>query len=330
MEPTRLTCTLAIDGGPSRRVGPSGLLIGRQDDCDVVALDPSVSRRHALVRLTAQGAELVPLGRTPIAVNGAPQTKPRELADGDAIELPGLRMTVAIHAHRPAAAGAAAFRLERAGGGSFGVVHSPFVLGGDARDDLIVAGWPAHALALHLAQRELFLEVTDGTAYRNGEAITAGALEPLAGGDRLAYGDETFVVAHAPLGNATTAIGTPAGLPTAVHIELLPRGGRVVFAIGGGEHTVFLHDRRLDLLTALVRPPGAYRPGDYIPDDVVGAVVWPRNAGASRTDINVLIRRCRGDLVAAGLAGPRLIERSPAGGATRLALATGARVTFDG
>ena len=45
-------CVLDVRGGPSRRVGPGGVLIGRQSDCDIVAADPSVSRRHALVRLT--------------------------------------------------------------------------------------------------------------------------------------------------------------------------------------------------------------------------------------------------------------------------------------
>ena len=41
---------LVMPDGPSRRVGSSGVLIGRQKDCDIVAVDPSVSRRHALVR----------------------------------------------------------------------------------------------------------------------------------------------------------------------------------------------------------------------------------------------------------------------------------------
>src|SRR5262245_30487897 len=96
MEPTRLRCFLVLPDGPARRVGPSGLLIGRQRDCDIVAADPSVSRRHALVRLTADGAEVVPLGRAPVDVNGAPTTSPRPLADGDHLSLPGLALVVQI------------------------------------------------------------------------------------------------------------------------------------------------------------------------------------------------------------------------------------------
>jgi hypothetical protein len=47
MEPTRLRCMVVVPDGPSRRVGPAGVLIGRQRDCDIVATDPAVSRRHA-------------------------------------------------------------------------------------------------------------------------------------------------------------------------------------------------------------------------------------------------------------------------------------------
>jgi len=59
VEPVRGHCVLDVRDGPSRRVGPSGVLIGRRSDCDIVAADLSVSRCHALVRLTAGGAEVV-------------------------------------------------------------------------------------------------------------------------------------------------------------------------------------------------------------------------------------------------------------------------------
>ena len=61
-------------------------------------------------------------------------------------------------------------------------------------------------------------------------------------------------------------------------------------------------------------------------DDVVRAVVWPRNPAVTRPEINMLISRCRRDLIEAGLAGGRLLERAPGGGATRLTLAPGALV----
>lgn len=330
MEVPRVRCMLVMSDGPSRRVGASGLLIGRQRDCDIVAADPSVSRRHALIRLTGEGAEVVPLGRAPVELNGRACDKVSPLAEGDVLALPGLTLTVQIEAQRPDVAMTASFRLERARGGSFGLVHTPFVIGGGAADDLIVRRWPARALVLHLAQGELFLEVTAGKATRNGAELASGVLEPLAPGDELGYRKETFVVRQTSNRDATTALGMSFGVPTRVAIEILPRGGRVVFTMPDGEHAVFLHDRRLDLVMALVRPPGGYRPGDFIPDDVVRAVVWPRNPDVSRPEINMLISRCRRDLVQAGLAGPRLLERAPGGGGTRLTLAPGAEVVVEG
>src|SRR5262245_35042873 len=183
MEPTRLRCVVVVRDGPSRRVGPSGVLIGRQRDCDIVTNDPSISRRHALVRLTRDGAEVVPLGRAPIEINGEPTTATQALADGDELRVPGLVLTVQIALPRPDVGAPASYVLERPGGGSFGLAHSPFVIGGGDADDLIVKGWPAATLVLHVAQGELFVEVRDGEAARNCEELATDTLEPLAVGD---------------------------------------------------------------------------------------------------------------------------------------------------
>jgi hypothetical protein len=320
-----------VEGGASRRVGPNGLLIGRQQDCDLVALDPRVSRRHALVRLTADAAEVVPLGRTPIEINSKLHDKPHALCDGDTITLPGLVLAVELRAQAPDPKRDARFTLERAAGGTFGIVHSPFVIGGGDTADLIVKRWPAQALRLHVAQHELFVEVVAGKATKNGAEITADALEPLGFGDRLGYRRETFVVGAADACHArTTAVADLGDLPARVAIEMLPRGGRVVFVIGGGERAVYLADRQLDLVIALLRPPAPYVVGEYVPDEVVRGIVWPRDPSVSRPEINMLISRCRRSLVEAGLAGPRLLERAPGGGGTRLALAPGAEVVIHG
>lgn len=327
MEPPRLRCTVVVRDGPSRRVGPAGVLIGRQRDCDIVTNDPSVSRRHALVRLTGTGVEVVSLGKAPIEVNGAPAMEIQALADGDRLSLPGLELGVSIEVPRPASGAPAGFVLERQrGGGSFGVPHSPFLVGGGAADDLIVKSWPASALLLHVAQGELYVEVREGIATRNGEELEVGALEAFAVGDVLGYRGEEFTIARADRRAATTAVGGANELPTHVAIEMLPRGGRIVFTVGGRAHPVYLADRRFDLLVALLRPPAEHAPGDFISDDAVRAIVWPRKPGVSRPEINMLISRCRRDLVDAGLAGPRLVERAPGGGGTRIALAGGATV----
>jgi hypothetical protein len=326
VEPVRVHCVLDVRDGPSRRVGPSGVLIGRRSDCDIVVADLSVSRRHALVRLTAGGAEVVTLGRAPVEVNGAPVTGARSLADGDEIRLPGLTLAVAITIPRPDLAARAGFALERAGGGSFGIPHTPFVVGGGDADDLIVKRWPARVLSLHLAQGELFVELHAGDATRNAEPLEPDALVALAPGDILACRDESFTV-RAGGGAATTALGGTE-LPARVAIEMLPRGGRVVFSIGATDRAVYLADRRFDLVVALARPPAGHRAGEFISDDALRAVVWPRRPSVSRQEINMLISRCRRDLVEAGLAGPHLIERAPGGGGTRLALAPDAEIVM--
>lgn len=329
MEIPRVRCVLVVADGPSRRVGRNGIMIGRQEDCDIVAGHPKLSRRHALVRLTQLGAEIIPVGRQAVEVNRKRHERPHALRDGDTITLPGLRLRVELAVEKRDPSAASSYRLVRAKGDSFGVSHSPFVIGGDLADDLIVKSWPAHALALRLAQGQLFVEVNAGKAMRNDAEIGTGALEPLAAGDTLDYRDERFVISQPTThGMATTDLGADTELPRRVTIEVLPRGGRVVFSTGDIDRTVFLHDRRLDLIVALLRPPGTYRPGDFIPDEVVGSIVWPRSP-ASRVEINILIARCRKDLVEAGLAGPRLLQRAPTGGATRLALAPDATVVLQ-
>jgi hypothetical protein len=328
VEVRRVRCVINVPNGPSRRVGPNGLLIGRKQDCDLVSDDPSVSRRHALVRLTSDGAELVPLGRGVVELNGKRLDKPAALADGDELGVPGLVLEVHIDAQRPDAKASASWRLERERGGSFGLVHSPFVIGGDDADDLIIKRWPPHAIRCHVAQGELYVEATASKVTRNGSELEVGSMEQMIVGDTIAFRKETFIVRQTPR-DATTAVAGINDLPSQVSIEMLPRGGRVVLQTAEGERAVFLADKRLDLIIALLRPPSGFAPGDFIPDDVVRPIVWPRNPGVTRPEINVLISRCRRDLVEAGLAGARLLQRSPGGGGTRFALAPGAVVVVE-
>ena len=309
--------------GPSRRVGPAGILIGRQRDCDIVVDDASVSRRYAQVRLTPGGAEIVPLGRSPVDVNGTPTLRPRALADGDELRIPGLTLTVVLRADRDDAGSPTGYLLERAGGGNFGIVASPFAIGGGTDDDLIIAAWPARALELHLAQGELFVQSATPGMTIGDRALESGELIAIAPGDLVTFRDETFTVRYFGGAGATTQVRR-ADLPSRVVIEMLPRGGRIVFTASDGDHEVILADRRLDLMIALLRPAAGHAAGDFIPDDALRAVVWPRNPSVSRPEINTLISRCRRDLVEAGLAGPRLIERAPNGGATRIVLAPNA------
>jgi hypothetical protein len=320
---------ILVSDGPSRRVGPGGLLIGRQKDCDIVADDPSISRRHALIRLAGDSAELVPLGRAPVSVNGKATDRAAALANNDRIELPGMVLTVVLEMPRPDQNQSTGFALARQRGGSFGISHSPFVVGGGEHDDLILKGWPDGAMRFHVAQGGLFVELTESAKVNELVVGPDDGMVELAPGDALGFKKEVFTIAQVSGGDQTTIVGDKSGLPRKVVVQILPRGGRIVFGLAEGDRAVFLADRRLDLLVALLRPPPPYSAGDFIPDDVVRPIVWPRNPGVSRPEINMLISRCRQDLVAAGLHGPRLLERAPGGGATRVALAAGAEITVD-
>jgi len=328
VEPTRLHCLLVLPEGPSRRVGAAGVWIGRQGDCDLVTQDPAASRRHALVRLTSEGVELVPIGREPSIRNGRAVERAIGLVDGDQIGVPGLSVLVKIEAAAPIATKSLGFVLARAKGGTFGISHTPFVIGGAPSADLILKDWPREPiLRVHVVRGDAFVELCSGDAQLDETALEVGALEPLPVGARIACCGEQFTV-EVRGGAVTTAVGARHQLPTRIEIEMLPRGGRVAFTFGtlGSERRVYLADRRLDLLMALLRPPAGRQAGEVIPDDVVRSVVWPRNAGVGRVELNTLIARCRRDLVDAGLAGPFLIVRAPGGGGTRIMLAPNAEI----
>jgi hypothetical protein len=323
MDSSRYRCSVVSPDGVALRADSQGLLIGRDPTCDIVVADPAISRRHALIRTSIDGVELVPLGRLPVGHNGRPCERAQQLANGDQIEIAELVFTVKVERSAPGRSHAG-FRLAR-GRSSFALSHTPFVAGGGEADDLILERWPAGALRFHLAQGELFLEVVTGVATKNGEPIEGDGLAALRFGDMVGYGGDTFEVVGADLLH-TTVVGGAAPLPSRIVVEMLPRGGRVVFSLPSGERTVYLADRRLDLIAALVRPPAGYAPGEFIPDEVLRPIVWPRNPNVIRSEINVHITRCRKDLLAAGLAGPHLLQRAPGGGATRLAMAPGCTV----
>lgn len=326
MDDSRFRCALLTPDGASVRVGSQGLLIGREHGCDILITDPAISRRHALIRVGAEGAELVPLGRVPPLLNGDPCNKIHPLAHGDRLQLADQTFVVELEVPKAGTSGSG-YCLVR-GASSFAISHTPFQVGGAPTDDLTIGGWPAGALRFHVAQNELFVEIVEGTATLGGEPIEVGTLEAVDVGDALGYLDEKLGIAKTSDRAHTTVAMSIAALPSKVTVELLPRGGRVVFALPDGDHTVYLADRRLDLVMALLKPPSEYAPGDFIPDDVLRPLVWPRNPNVIRSEINVHITRVRRDLLAAGLPGPRLLQRSPGGGGTRLALAAGCEVVF--
>lgn len=81
---------------------PPGLIIGRGSDADLRINDPGISRQHAEVRVTGQGAairvEIIDLGSTNGIVVDGRRVRQAHLTDGSRVEIGQTRMLV----HAPA------------------------------------------------------------------------------------------------------------------------------------------------------------------------------------------------------------------------------------
>jgi len=83
--PARALLTI---GGRRLLVPPSGGVIGRSRDCDIVLDDAGISRRHAELRPGDDGWTVTDLGSTNgLRVNGQAISEPRPLRAGDRLEL---------------------------------------------------------------------------------------------------------------------------------------------------------------------------------------------------------------------------------------------------
>ena len=84
---------LLLVGGRRVLVPPSGGVIGRSRDCDIVLEDAGVSRRHAEIRPSGQGWAVQDLGSTNgVLVNGRALHGIAELTAGDSIEIGSTQM----------------------------------------------------------------------------------------------------------------------------------------------------------------------------------------------------------------------------------------------
>jgi hypothetical protein len=320
------TWWLETSDGLRRRIDPGGITLGRAPRSDLVLSSASASRVHAIAHLAPKGPRLVQLGRGQTRVNGELVERERDLAHGDTLEVPGLTLTIVCAKDSAESAGTgAAWVVERAGGGLFGISRSPFMIGGSARDDLLVEGWADHAIELRVVGGALQVRASVSVEI-DGAVLAPGASRPLARGSSLALGGERFtLIAGGILGEGSTVReGTERASGARVGLEFLPRGGRLVVQSGDVDRAVYLPDRRCDLVAVLLAPPAPARAGDLIGDEVVIARVWGKEP-RDRTDINVLIHRLRKDLARGGL-DIGLIERAEGGGATRFVLEPGTSV----
>jgi hypothetical protein len=326
---TRTSWWIHHPDGIRRRLSAGGILVGREHDCDIVLRDPSASRRQVLIYLDPDGPRVVPLGRGQTRMHGAVIDTPAALLPGDRIELPGLELCVAAEEEEVPET-SSAWLLEAGVGGLFGVGPYGCVVGGGATDDLAIAGCPSAALSFRVAQNKLVLE-TGAAAIVDGVSVEAGTIQPLRAGSRVKIGDaEIRVLLGGGDGSNTTAasagtISDEDQLPHAVELKFLPRGGRLTVFIGAHNYSVYLTDRRCDLIACLLQPPEPYAGGDFIPDEVLVARVWPRQR-STVANLSVLLHRVRKDLLAAEIDGSTLLARPTGGGAARFAVRPGAEI----
>jgi pSer/pThr/pTyr-binding forkhead associated (FHA) protein len=326
---TRTSWWIHHPDGIRRRLSAGGVLVGREHDCDIVLRDPSASRRQVLLYLGPDGPRVVPLGRGQTRMHGAVIDSPAALLPGDRIELPGLELWVDAEEEEVPET-SSAWLLEAGVGGLFGVGPYGCVVGGGATDDLSIAGCPPAALAFRVAQNRLVLE-TGAAATVDGERVGAGTIVQLRAGSRIKIGDaEVRVLIGGGDGSSTTAASAGSGteedaLPHVVELKFLPRGGRLTVTIGAHNFSVYLTDRRCDLVACLLQPPDPYSGGEFIPDEVLLARVWPRQK-SSLANLSVLLHRVRKDLLAAEIDGSTLIARPTGGGAARFAMRAGAEI----
>jgi hypothetical protein len=315
--------------GARRRIDAAGVLVGRSPRCEIVLRDPRASRVQALVYLDGEHPRLVLLGKGRTERNGARAERESALAAGDRILLPGLELELASLPEGDAADGAEeqGWVLEKPGGGLFGVSHSPFSVGGDATDDLLLEAWPARALTLHLAQGGLYAEANEPVVI-DGVAVEPGGLARLAPGSAIELGGRILgVVGGGQFGAGSTLLtGDGGARAERVELEFLPRGGRLrVLGAGGREQCGYLPGARCDLMALLLSPPEPHVAGSLLEDDWLIARLWP-NQARTRIDLNTLVYRLRRDLVAAGIDATTFVERAPGGGGTRLGIGPGVAI----
>lgn len=283
-----------------------------------------------MIYLDSTGPRLVPLGSQVLRVNGSGADAELELSEGDKIELPEATFEITRQAGgRPdTAAGSAVWVLEGPAGGLFGMAHSPFLVGGSAEDDLHVANWPEAALCFRTVEGGLEVEASVSVDV-GGTVVGAGESHRVRRGQTLSIGGSTVkVVTGGELASGSTASLERSDRVTKARLEFLPRGGRLHLTLAGEIFSVYLTDRRCDLVAVLLQPPEPFTAGQAIEDAHVLSRVWGKKQ-VDRTHLNVLLHRVRKDLSRIGLDGPALIQRSEGGGATRFVLSSDAEVALE-
>ncbi len=307
-------------------IGTTKVLIGRSPDCTIVLEGPQVSRYHAVVRLGEAGAELLPMGREPVLINGIERRSLTALRAGDVIDVCGwtFRVGEGETATGPVEAKVAWF-LERETGLLHYITGPTYRVGGDERDDLIFVGWEPSVFALDLGAGSPVLDALRPGVWC-GRDLEAGERVELADESRIRYREESLTVRarHVEVVGATAPSPGAAKSAVRVLLEFMPRGGQLTVEIGGRVHTTALSERRCDLVACLLRPPAPFAAGELIPEDLLCARVWPGEKNG-RVELNSLLYRLRHALAEEGIDAGALFDRR--GGGLRFCLAPGADVS---
>jgi hypothetical protein len=289
------------------------LLIGRAPACHVVVDDARVSRKHALLLEDEDGAQVVPLGRGGVVLDGSHVDRPTRVRDGGRLRIVDTEFQLEVRAE-PAAP---SWALEIAGV-QYPLRGAGLRLGGGSNDDLHVPRWPAASVVLYVVTGAVVAEVDPSITVLGGEGGDDGVVT-LTRGSRLSFAELTATLVL--LGDEKATLDLDPS-PTEAHLELMPNGGLLKLRLDR-LHCVWLPQKRGDLLAALLSQSGSHAAGDWVPDDVLIPRVWGAEP-ITRAQVNTLIHRTRLTLSAAGLHGSKLIERAPGGGSTRIRLARGA------
>jgi RND superfamily putative drug exporter len=199
----RLTVRSGPGAGAAAEVSGEGYLIGRDDACDLVLEDESVSRRHATVSILPGGrAILTDLGshngtyvnggriEGSVELNGG-----EELAFGNTIVDVGLpRAAVTVVAQT-----ALVLRIESGAerGREIGPAGDDFVIGRDERSDLVLADPTVSGRHVSVAVLPDGTAIVSDLGSRNGTFVDGRQIyEPvlLKGGERLRLGDTVLTV----------------------------------------------------------------------------------------------------------------------------------------
>lgn len=214
--------SLLVTTAPLRGIrvglGAPRTTVGRQDDCDGVLDDPTVSRRHAVVELDAGGLTLRDLGsRNGTAVNGSPVVGSVRLHAGDVVSF-----------------GSVEARVESPGGSRGGPAASPygpaaaeFHVGSQAAEQIHMAGRDYINVR---AERESFLADIAATKTRGRRLVTLGFLFFVVGFGLFGYGVVSFIVGIPKIDMSTTQPDVPS--PFGPDVGGVPLGV-IGFALAG-------------------------------------------------------------------------------------------------